>query len=214
MLSIGATKRQVTSTDMMCSLQPWWPTMPWHTRRSRTTWADKNIWTVHLLQHASNLIYTIQSLSSFTFGPQRNCLTFGESEDPVSTMSTEQPGKSSTREGLRWNTGFSLPEESKDPRPRMSFFLGAEMGGRKPSLQVFVGGRKPSVNQNIRCTRWPWLVSLKWYWHDPWLTGHTEDSKEVRRTISATFSVQNHHIIIIEIWLTSVTSFILPEVCA
>lgn len=48
MLSTGATKRQVTSTDMMRSQLPWWPTMPWHTRCSRTSWEDKKIGTVQL----------------------------------------------------------------------------------------------------------------------------------------------------------------------
>jgi len=52
-----------------------------------------------------------------------HCVTLGESEDPVSTMSTEQPGHSSKRDGLRLNTGFSLLEESTDPRLWTSFFL-------------------------------------------------------------------------------------------
>lgn len=115
---------------------------------------------------------------------QANCLTLEESEDPINTMSTEQPGKSSTREGLRLNTGFT------DPLPKMSFFLGVEMGGRMvrpdkfPPLQLCVEARNPSVRQYNRCVRWPWLVSLKWYWHDPGLKQQTEDSKKVKHIVS------------------------------
>lgn len=117
-------------------------------------------------------------------------------------MSTEQPGKSSKREGLRLKTGFSLREECTDLWPRMSFILGAEIGGRTvrpdklPSLRVCEESRKPSVRQYSLCVRCPWLVSLKWYWHDPLLTRHTEDSKKVRHTVSTTFSLLHHHIII------------------
>lgn len=50
----------------------------------------------------------------------------GESEDPDNTMSTEYPGKSSTREGLRLNTVFSL---SGDPSTKVSF-LEVEIGGK------------------------------------------------------------------------------------
>lgn len=46
---------------------------------------------------------------------QDNYVTWGESEVAVSTMSAEQPGKSSTRDGLRLNIGFSLLEGSEDP---------------------------------------------------------------------------------------------------
>lgn len=42
-------------------------------------------------------------------------ITWGKSEVAVSTMSAEQPGKSSTRDGLRLNVGFSLLEGSEDP---------------------------------------------------------------------------------------------------
>lgn len=109
-------------------------------------------------------------------------------------MSTEQPGKSSTREGLRLNTGLSVREDVRDPRPGMSFFLGPEMEGRKvrldesSPLRVLEEGEKPSVFQYIRCIRWPWLVSLKWYWHDPWLVVHIENKEEVRQIVNNRFS--------------------------
>lgn len=172
MLSIVAIKRQVTSIDMICSRLLWSPTMARHIRRSCTTCEDNNIWSVHLLPHASYLMdniwpctYKFRDLFCSLLGSRANCLTLGESEDPVSTMSTEHPGKSSTRGGLTLN---------KDLRPEMSFFLGAEIGGRtvrpeKFTLRVFVEGRESSVSQYNRCLRLPWLVSLKWYWHDSWL---------------------------------------------
>lgn len=99
-------------------------------------------------------------------------------------MSTEQPGKSSAREGMRLNTGFSL-EEYTDPLPKESFFLGVKMGGRMvrpdkfPPLLLCAEASNPSFRQYNRCVRCPWLVSLKWYWHDPGLKRHSKDSKKV-----------------------------------
>ena len=54
------------------------------------------------------------------------CLTLGVSDDPVRTTSADWPGKSSRRQGLRLNTGFSLGEERRDPLP----VLPVVMGGR------------------------------------------------------------------------------------
>lgn len=126
-------------------------------------------------------------------GLRANGLTLGESEDPVSTMSTDLPGGSSTWEGLRLNTGLSSPEEGKDSPIKPSFWLGARREGRtvRPPFGVFPENRKPSVLQYNRCVRLPWFVSLKGYWHDAWLMGHTEDSKEVRHPVSTTFSGVN-----------------------
>jgi len=82
------------------------------------------------------------------------CLTLGESDDPESTMSTEPPGASSTREGLRANTSSPSLEEGLAPRLQTPFLLEAEMGGRterpdKPyAFRAF--GRKPADCQYIR----------------------------------------------------------------
>ena len=144
-MSTGATKRQVTSTDMSSSLEPCWPTMALHNRRSCTTLKDNNTRAVHPLQQLEFVQLSLQTA---------HCVTLFESEDPVSTMSAEQPGKSSTREGMRLNAGLSL--ESRDPRFWTSFFLGSEMGGRtgRPGklfpLRVFVWAGLPSVIQYIR----------------------------------------------------------------
>lgn len=171
MLRRGATKRQVISTDMILSQLPWWPTTPWHTRCSRTTCEEEKTWVYYPFRRAKR--WDEEFVNVYI-----SYLTLGESEDPVSTMSTEQPGNSSTREGLRLNTGLSVGEDVRDPRPGTSFFLGVDIGGRKDRLdessplRVLEEGEKPSVFQYIRCTRWPWLVSLKWYWHDPWLVVH------------------------------------------
>lgn len=55
---------------------------------------------------------------SVWIGQRKTSLTLGESKDPDSTMSMENPGKSSTRDGLRLNTALSLSEE---PSPKESF---------------------------------------------------------------------------------------------
>lgn len=63
-------------------------------------------------------------------------LALEDTEDPVSTMSAEVPGKSSTREGLTLNTGVSLPEDTTDARLGAPFFLGPVIGGRTEYLEL------------------------------------------------------------------------------
>lgn len=53
MLNIVATKRQVMSTDIICSLVLWEPMMAWQIRRSCTICADRDILTGRLLQSVS-----------------------------------------------------------------------------------------------------------------------------------------------------------------
>lgn len=158
-----------------------------HTRCSCTTWVDKNT-SLCALQQISWMHTVFSGCTSL-------CHTLGESEDPVSTISTEQPGNSSTLEGVRLKTGFFL-ERSTDLWPTISFFLGVEIGGRMvwpdmfPPLCIFVEGEKPSINQyNSRVLR-PRLVSLKWYWHDPGLKWHSRGSRKVRHCKYETIDLQ------------------------
>lgn len=100
-------------------------------------------------------------------GPKKTAVTLGESAEPDSTMSMEHPGKSSTRDGLRLNTALSLRAASS---PRESF-LHTGIGGRtvRPDRSPTLVCWDPSIRQYSRWVRRPWLVSLKWYWHDPGL---------------------------------------------
>lgn len=108
----------------------------------------------------NDCINSIVELHLFNFKlKEGSFLTLGESEDPDNTMSTEYPGKSSTREGLRLKTVFSL---SRDPSPKVSF-LEVEIGGKivRPDKSPTLLCWDPSIRQYNRCVRRPWLVSLK-----------------------------------------------------
>lgn len=96
-------------------------------------------------------------------------------------MSTESPGKSSTRDGLRLTAECSLLVESKDPGLRVSFCLWELMGGR-----ILLPGWRTSIFQNIRWLRWPQLVSLKKYLHRLWLKKHIKRTNESLDTVPVT----------------------------
>lgn len=165
--------------------------LPYHLRRQEHMYKQNKTQHFSHWQHECNIVRSIyidqygETYNICGHIHQSCCLTLGEFEDPVKTMSTEEPGKSSTREGLRLNTVFSLPEGTTSPWPRTSF-LAVVMGGKTvrpdkfPVLQVCEVDRELSVRQYNLCICWPWLVSLKWYWHDP---GLSKMNKEVRHTV-------------------------------
>lgn len=72
------------------------------------------------------MCYDFFCIYLFLMGQRKTALTLGESADPDSTMSTEHPGKSSTRDGLRLKTALSLRAESS----ARESFLETGIGGR------------------------------------------------------------------------------------
>lgn len=127
MLNIVATKRQVISTDIICSLVLWEPTMAWQIRRSCTICGDENILTGKCFKKKQQMRYeSYACIYSVLIGQRKPLSLWASPRTPIAPCRWRIPGRAPHETGSGW-TQPSLWVRSRPPRS-LSWIQGSAAG--------------------------------------------------------------------------------------